>query len=437
MAEKIGEDWTLSPHKRALDLIGITALMPLFVPGSAAIAAAIQHSDGMNPIFKQTRYGLGFEPFTFYKFQTMPPGTPETASEGSNDSRRTQLGARLSSKHLDEMPQTLNIYNGTMSMVGPRPLIMQDVVETLDVLSPSEQKLWIYSRYTTKPAVFGKFQLSQHTNGYSPESSDDWVRTRALLDIEYAETASFRGDMDIILATARAAYNTVRNGTSEEEHLRGESGAAMFHAVAEGFGVQVTDEEHECWRATLLAARCLDNLVDEQDPALLEWSVAELLRGQPVAGMTGKEAEAFRDMYLQQVPHRQQLLINTFLALTGFADKRLKSHSLRQVVEINLAEAEMFGDILYLDPYDNNRIRFNKWLRLFAKTGYLADTVLDARKDFASGHLGVKPTLSERSGLGLRALADSGRLLVNAPTKSYGLLARGVLKTLFTNVLQQ
>jgi lipopolysaccharide/colanic/teichoic acid biosynthesis glycosyltransferase len=431
MIEMIGAEWTLSIHKRALDLLGMTALMPVFLPAGAAIAATIRSVDEMDSLFAHTRYGLQFEPFTFYKFRTMPPDTPsDTPSIGGADSRRTSLGQKLSSRHFDEMPQTINIYNGTMSMVGPRPLIWQDIEQTLDILTASEQRDWKTSRWVAKPAVFGKFQLDQHIYHYGSGGEEEFIKARAYADIAYAANASFQTDRGIIRATARAAYNTLLGKEQDADHLRGTSGASMFQAVAEGFGASVTAQEHELWRATLLAARCLDDIVDEQGAKELTVQVADLVSGRAVDGMTEAEAEAFREAMRKEPHERQQSLLSIYLALPSFAKRKYEAFTSKELVFVTGQEADLFAQMLFLEPHDHHRIAFNGWLQRFASTGYLADLVLDSRKDYAVGNIGILPSHLQRLRLGTRAVADASKLLAATPRSSYSQIARGALKTL-------
>ncbi len=406
--EKVGTEWTLSSHKRTLDLLGMTALMPIFIPAAIAIADTIHSVDKMNPIFVQTRYGLQFEPFTFYKFRTMPPDVPpDTPSIGGSDNRRTVLGTKLSSKHLDEMPQTINIYNGTMSMVGPRPLIRQDIERTFDILSPTEQKDWKTSRWVSKPAVFGRFQLDNHINHYESAGDEEFIKARAYADIAYAAHASFQTDMGIVLDTARAAYNTFVGKEQDSEHLRGESGAQMFQAVAEEFGIRVTEQEHEWWRATLLAARCLDDIVDDQGIENLTIQVTDLVHGRRIDGMTQAEAEAFSEAFGKESPEKQQSLLTIYLALPSFAAQKRTVSTTRELARFTKLEADAFAEMLFLDSTDNNRIKFNKWIRNFSRTGYLADLIIDSNKDYRSGNIGVKVSSLQRASLGAQAILVS------------------------------
>ncbi|MFI5270571.1 MAG: sugar transferase [Candidatus Saccharimonadales bacterium] len=432
MSEMVGAEWTLSPHKRSLDLLGMTALTPIFIPAGAAIASTIRSVDEVDPIFAHTRYGLQFEPFTMYKFRTMPPDTsPDSSSIGSRDGRRTELGTKLSVRHLDEMPQAVNIYNGTMSLVGPRPLMSESIERTLEVLSPAEQNEWIASRWVARPGVFGRTQISDHISHYEHSGSEEFIRAHAHADIEYAANASFRTDMEIVRDSARAALSTFVGREQDPEHLRGESGARMFRAVAEGFGIGVTDREHEWWRATLLAARCLDDIVDTQGVEDLRDQLTDLIRGETIDGMTSAEAGAFSEAFANEPNERQELLQKIYLSLPMFAARKRTASTSRESLRIAMQEANIFAEMLSLDPTDHNRKRFNSWLSSFSRAGYLADLVIDSNTDFDMGNTGVKVSPMQRTALGAQAVLGTGRLLAKTPSRSYGHLAIGAIRTLF------
>ena len=432
MAELIGEAWTLSLNKTALDVAGMTALMPLFVPAGLAIAATIYCVDEMNPVFKQTRIGKDFKPFTIYKYRTMPEDTPDTPSEGSMDDRRTQLGAKLSHYRLDELLQARNIYNGSMFAVGGgRPLISEDIDNTMEALSPAEQKLWERSRHTTKPAVFGRHQIEQYIKNYDTgRTKEEELRERALHDIEYAQTGSFLTDIGIIGDAIKAVLNGRESNISQK---RGENGANMFTSVANGYGVHITPQEHEYWRVTLHVARSLDNAVDENGVTDIHPFISDLVQGKPINGMNIDEAEEFGKMYAQLPLGRQKQLIETCIALPLFAHTKRNARSLKELLSINRAEAEAFAGILYLDISNQRRVDFNRWLYLFATTGYLVDTILDVRKDYELGNINIQPGRVQRGIAGLRASSDIGRLLMAAPMPSYKQLARCAAKGLFKN----
>ena len=158
-------------------------MLPVFV----AIIIAIRVSSKGSAVFKQKRAGKDGKPFTFYKFRTMKAGVdPFGASPKSgSDPRLTKIGKFLREYSLDELPQLFNVLKGDMSIVGPRPLYVSQMEEWNE-----RQK----KRLLVKPGLTGLAQISGRGELTREEKLE--------LDVKYVETASFWGDIKIILATA-------------------------------------------------------------------------------------------------------------------------------------------------------------------------------------------------------------------------------------------
>ncbi|MGA8040518.1 MAG: sugar transferase, partial [Acidimicrobiia bacterium] len=111
--------------KRAVDvslsLIALLVLSPVLV----VVAILVWWKLGRPILFNQERPGLGGRPFTLVKFRTMAPATEETEDGSSDEQRLGSFGASLRSTSLDELPELWNVLKGDMSLVGPRPLLMQ------------------------------------------------------------------------------------------------------------------------------------------------------------------------------------------------------------------------------------------------------------------------------------------------------------------------
>lgn len=175
--------------KRAFDflvgLFGLIILSPVFI----IIALLILVTDGSPVVFKQSRVGKGNELFTIYKFRTMRKDTGDKATvEIENlDDATTKIGRILRKTSLDELPQFLNLINGTMSLVGPRPLI------------PAEEEIRAlraeYNVYSVLPGITGWAQI----NGRDDVS----IEEKALLDKEYVEKQSIMFDIKILFRTVK------------------------------------------------------------------------------------------------------------------------------------------------------------------------------------------------------------------------------------------
>ena len=166
-----------------ISLFALIILSPLFL----LISLTILIGDGKPVLFRQKRVGKNNELFTIYKFRTMKRGTENVASgklENAN-AKITKFGRILRATSIDELPQLFNILNGTMSLVGPRPLIPEET----EIRELREK----YNVYTIRPGITGWAQV----NGRDNIS----LEQKALLDKEYVEKQSIGFDIKILVMT--------------------------------------------------------------------------------------------------------------------------------------------------------------------------------------------------------------------------------------------
>lgn len=172
--------------KRPLDvIISAMALVPL-LPVMGIIALLVRLKLGSPVLFKQERPGLDEKIFTLYKFRTM---TDEKDKDGQllpDEKRLTKFGKMLRSTSLDELPELFNILKGDMSLVGPRPLL----VEYLPYYTKRES-----TRHNVRPGLTGLAQVS----GRNALGWDE----RFEHDAQYVERINFLGDIKIILMTVK------------------------------------------------------------------------------------------------------------------------------------------------------------------------------------------------------------------------------------------
>jgi len=172
--------------KRLLDLIVVIVFGPLILIIALLTALLIRLTDGPPAIFRQERAGHHGKPFTLYKFRTMrqdvdPFGpSPKTG----HDNRLTTTGRFLRATSLDELPQFYNVLKGNMSLVGPRPLYMEQAREW----NERQQK-----RLRVKPGLTGLAQIS----GRGSLTVEDKLE----LDVQYVERQTLARDLRILLAT--------------------------------------------------------------------------------------------------------------------------------------------------------------------------------------------------------------------------------------------
>ncbi len=170
--------------KRILDIIisviGLIVLSPLLL--FISFAVLILH--GSPIIFKQTRPGLHGKPFTIYKFRTMKNLYGPDGSPLPDEDRLTRFGNWLRSTSLDELPELANVLIGDMSIVGPRPLLL----EYMDRYTPEQAR-----RHEMKPGITGWAQV----NGRNNLSWEEKFR----LDVWYVDNWSLSLDFRILLMT--------------------------------------------------------------------------------------------------------------------------------------------------------------------------------------------------------------------------------------------
>ncbi|MDE0513196.1 MAG: sugar transferase [Gammaproteobacteria bacterium] len=170
--------------KRLFDLVVSLVLATLLLP-LLALLAVLEHIDlGSPALFRQQRPGLWGKPFTFYKFRTMNNRTDVHGRLLSDDGRLTGFGRCLRRTSLDELPQLFNVIRGDMSLVGPRPLLM----EYLDLYTDEQMR-----RHAVKPGITGWAQI----NG---RNAITWEE-KFSLDLWYVDNHSFFLDLRIILLT--------------------------------------------------------------------------------------------------------------------------------------------------------------------------------------------------------------------------------------------
>ncbi|MEM9580074.1 MAG: sugar transferase [Pseudomonadota bacterium] len=170
--------------KRALDIFGAGVGLLLLSPVIAYLAWRIRREMGSPVIFRQMRPGKGGAPFEMMKFRTMKDATGPDGHPLPDAERMTPLGAKLRSTSLDELPELVNVLKGEMSLVGPRPLLM----EYLPLYSPEQAR-----RHELRPGVTGWAQIGGRNALSWPE--------KFKLDLWYVENRTFWLDLKILWLT--------------------------------------------------------------------------------------------------------------------------------------------------------------------------------------------------------------------------------------------
>jgi lipopolysaccharide/colanic/teichoic acid biosynthesis glycosyltransferase/glycosyltransferase involved in cell wall biosynthesis len=172
--------------KRAADICTAAVVLALFAPLLVLIGIGLRKSTGATAILRQTRAGLGGRPFTMYKLRTMTEAQDEFGNVLPDSDRLTPLGRAVRAASLDELPQLWNVLRGDMSLVGPRPLIVQYL---------SRYSSFQAHRHDVKPGITGWAQV----NGRNALS---WER-KFELDVRYVDNWSLWLDLKILCMTLR------------------------------------------------------------------------------------------------------------------------------------------------------------------------------------------------------------------------------------------
>ena len=189
--------WYAGFGKRLFDLTAGLFLFLLTLPLLAITGFLVRVKLGRPVLFKQERPGKGGRSFTLAKFRTMLPATSSTVSSQDDAERMTGFGRALRSTSLDELPELYSVIKGDMSLVGPRPLL----VEYLPLYSPEQAR-----RHEVRPGLTGLAQVSGRNAVNWPE--------RLAMDVWYVDNLSLRLDLSILWRTVRAVVR--REGTAAE-----------------------------------------------------------------------------------------------------------------------------------------------------------------------------------------------------------------------------
>lgn len=172
--------------KRAFDIAASASALVVLSPVLAITAYKVKKNLGSPVLFRQTRPGLHGKPFEMIKFRTMKDATDKEGNALPDSERLTDFGKKLRASSLDELPELWNVLKGDMSLVGPRPLLM----EYLPLYSAEQAK-----RHNVRPGVTGYAQV----NGRNSLSWEDKFK----LDTWYVEHQSLWLDMKILLKTVK------------------------------------------------------------------------------------------------------------------------------------------------------------------------------------------------------------------------------------------
>ncbi|MDN6736138.1 sugar transferase [Tetragenococcus halophilus] len=183
--------------KRGLDIFLSFLSLTLFSPVFLIIVMLVRVNLGKTIFFKQERPGLNGEIFSMYKFRTMTNEVQENGEPLPDEKRLTRFGKFLRSTSLDELPELWNILKGDMSIIGPRPLL----VEYLPLYNEQQKQ-----RHNVRPGLTGLAQVSGR-------NLISW-QEKFELDVKYVRNISFKQDLLIFFLTIKKVF--VKEGISSQ-----------------------------------------------------------------------------------------------------------------------------------------------------------------------------------------------------------------------------
>lgn len=184
-----GQKFYAEHLKRALDILCALAAMIVFGWLYVILALLVRVKLGSPVIFKQRRPGKDERIFCLYKFRTMTDARDENGKLLPNEDRMTEFGRLLRNTSLDELPEAWNILKGDMSVVGPRPQLVQDML----FMTPEQRR-----RHEVRPGLTGLAQVSGR-------NALAWER-KLEKDLEYIQRISFLLDVKIVFRTVRQIF---------------------------------------------------------------------------------------------------------------------------------------------------------------------------------------------------------------------------------------
>ena len=196
---RTGADRVRMGVKRTIDVVGAAVGLFVLSPVLAWIALLVLATEGRPIFFRQQRPGLGGRPFEIVKFRTMRATRRGEVWYLTDEERITPVGRFLRAASLDELPELWNVLRGDMSLVGPRPLLMEYLTE----YTPEERR-----RHDMRPGITGWAAV----NGRNLLT----FRDRIALDVWYVDHWSLRLDLRILLMTPGRVFRRTDVTTTED-----------------------------------------------------------------------------------------------------------------------------------------------------------------------------------------------------------------------------
>lgn len=314
--------------KRGIDIICASGALIVFSPVYLVVAFMVKRKLGSPVLFTQDRPGLtedGKETvFKMYKFRTMTDARDENGELLPDDVRLTAFGKWLRKTSLDELPEAINILNGTMSVIGPRPQLVRDMV-----FMTEEQRM----RHTAKPGLSGLAQVNGR-NAISWEDKIGW-------DLKYIRKVGLCEDLKIIFATVKKALI----------HQEGISQADM--ATAEDYGDyllrsgKISQQEYDQGQARA------KKIMKKEEKISLDEEVENCCKDGELPRYS-----VLMSLYIKEKPEYLNLAIKSMIEQTWKPDEIVivkDGEITEELQEILDFYAEEYPDLFHIVGYEENR----------------------------------------------------------------------------------
>ena len=211
-----------------------------------------------------------------------------------------------------------------------------------------------------------------------------------------------------------------------EENFEGTSFSGsryLFRSAAEAFGVELSEQEDNDWRALLGGAYLVDHLIDIDKTDIMP-HLTSVISGRGIPGLHLDTQVCFRNYILRQNESRYDDIMQRLGGVSRLAQRQAEAKTAHELIEVRLEEADLLAYLLALQTNTQEgaepRERFNLWLRGWSRCGYLLDTFVDMDLDYENGDSGVRPTASSRATVAGAAVKESVTAIKNTPLRLIG-----------------
>lgn len=194
---------------------------------------------------------------------------------------------------------------------------------------------------------------------------------------------------------------------------------SLFYRAALKFGVNLSRQEYNDWGALLGGAYVVDHLLDVEGRTEILPHVQSILAGKTRPDLNLEVQTSLKSYMDRQDPERKGAIFSDILRVEELAADLRNATTPTRLVEIRREEGDILGSLVALPVEETSdrseRLRFNRWLNSWSRTGYMMDSFVDLRKDYENGESGVKPTMIARGIVAEAVLYESAVAIQRTP----------------------